>query len=307
MPITLPPINRRRFLKTATSIGVAACFPFSFIRGEETPPRDPDCFAFLSDTHIPGDRTTITNGVNPVDNFRAISKETIAFPDRPASIIVSGDCVHLQGKPEDYRTLIEELVPVRESGVAVHLVMGNHDERDVFLDACDWAQPRKEDRPVVEKQISVVESPKANWFLLDSLIRTNYTPGKFGTEMLDWLGRELDKRKDKPAILVAHHNLEIEDKEDSNGLIDSGAFWKTIIARPQVKAYVYGHTHVWKTQIRDGIHLVNVPATAWKFQQTEPTAWVCAKLRDDGMNLQLRSLDTEHRHHGQKLELNWRG
>lgn len=306
MPISLPPIDRRRFLKGLASIGAVASLPFSFLRAEETGKRDPDCFALLSDTHIPADRTTVTRDVNPVDNFRAITKEVISSPDLPAAMIVSGDCVHLHGKPEDYKTLIEELSPTREAGIAVHLVMGNHDERDAFLEACDWARPRKDDRPVPKKQVSVIESPKANWFLLDSLIRPNYTPGKFGTEMLEWLGKELDKRKDKPAVLVAHHNLENDDNEDSNGLVDSGAFWKTIIGRPQVKAYVYGHTHVWKTQVRKGVHLVNIPATAWKFLSSEPTAWVCAKLREDGMSLHLRSLHASHRHHGQRLELNWR-
>lgn len=304
MPIS---ITRRNFLQgTLLAVGAGS---FGAIRGFADEPlvvRDPDCFALLSDIHIPGDRTTVTRDVNPVDTFRTVYKEVLASPVRPQNLIVSGDCVHLYGKPEDYKTLMEEIAPVLESDVSVHFVMGNHDNRDVFLEACVWTKPRKSERPVENRQISVLETPKANWFLLDSLVRTNYTPGKMDSEQLEWLAKELDERNGKPAILVAHHNLVNDDDPETHGLQDSGAFWKTIKDRKQVKAYVYGHTHVWKTQIRDGVHLINVPATAWKFLGSEPTGWVLAKLSEKGISLELCSLDKTHKKHAQKLDLVWR-
>ena len=52
----------------------------------------------------------------------------------------------------------------------------------------------------------LVEGPRANWFLLDSLDEPNKTPGVLGDKQVAWLGQALDARANKPAILVAHHN-----------------------------------------------------------------------------------------------------
>jgi hypothetical protein len=47
--------------------------------------------------------------------------------------------------------------------------------------------------------VLVIESPKASWFLLDSLHATNVTPGELGAQQHDWLAHELDARSDKAA------------------------------------------------------------------------------------------------------------
>jgi hypothetical protein len=61
---------------------------------------------------------------------------------------------------------------------------------------------------VEKKRVAVVSLPRANLFLLDTLEKTNATPGYLGDQQLEWLTKALDEHKDKPAIIVGHHHLE---------------------------------------------------------------------------------------------------
>lgn len=157
---------------------------------------------------------------------------------------------------------------------------------------------------VADKHVSIIQSPRANWFLLDSLDVTNSTPGVLGEAQLQWLGKALDTQADKPALLVAHHH---PLSFGTSGLRDTEALYEVIVSRKHVKAFFFGHSHRWKIAEHEGIQLVNLPATAWLFGKTQPRGWVDAKLGDGGATLVLNSLDTKHPLHGETVELKWRG
>jgi Icc protein len=90
--------------------------------------------------------------------------------------------------------------------------------------------------------------------------------------------------------------------------LEDGAELMTLLRqRSHVKAYFWGHTHRWSvTQDESGLHLVNLPAVAYVFQQDQPNGWVHATMRKDGMRLELRCLDHAHAEHGQTFDLDWR-
>lgn len=303
-------ISRRHFLGTSFAVGAALCLSPSsraFAKDE----RSGDVWALVSDTHIPGDRNRELNGVKPVENLIKIREDILACPKKPQGAIVSGDCVFLEGLVTDYPTLLDEVQPMRDAGMSVHLLLGNHDNRVHLLNELAKRDGKTgNDRPAIpDNYCSILETPKANWFFLDSLQRTNDTPGLLGETQLKWLAGELDRRPDKPALLVAHHNPIFGLPEESlwNGhLRDSDEFWSVIAPRKQVKGYVYGHSHRWALDNKDGVHLINVPATAWKFDAKEPTAWVLAELKTDGIDLTPRSLDTAHPVHDKTFSLAWR-
>jgi 3',5'-cyclic AMP phosphodiesterase CpdA len=264
---------------------------------------DPDSWALLADIHIAEDRDKIARGMKMAANLERVGAELLALPTLPAAVLVNGDCAYLEGKSGDYHTLVDLLRPVRAGGMPVHLALGNHDHRERFWEAA--VAPKDDAAPAVSRHVSVIETPKANWFLLDSLQATNVTPGELGQAQRDWLAGALDARTNKPALIVAHHNLDPANPK-STGLTDSDALLNLLLPRRQVKAYIYGHTHRWQQTERDGLHLINLPPVAYPFRQEDPVGWVHCRLNAKGAALELRSLDEKHPAHGQIVELTWR-
>lgn len=300
MPIVVPPLNRRRFLGGALALGAAAAVG-RCAAGE--PMVDAARIAFLADTHIWEERTGTHRSVAPTAAFAEAIGQITALRPLPAWAILAGDCAFMEGKTEDYRAVAEELRPLAAAGVGAAIALGNHDHRENFWNRSPGAKP--EARGVPDKHAMVIETSKANLFLLDSLEKTNVTPGRLDQPQLEWLAKELDARKDKPAILVAHHDPQIGSLKIT-GLLDTQAFYDVIVPRKQVKAYVFGHTHRWNVRQHEGIHLINLPPTAWVFDSSQPRGWVDAHLSDGRISLRLNTLDGRHEKHDQKLDLDYR-
>lgn len=302
MPIHLPPISRRRFLAGALAVGAGAwSAPWAWA---DQPATDPHRFLLLSDLHIGSRRDQERHGVKPAKYLTDAVEQILAQKQPASGVIVSGDCAFLAGEKGDYHLLGELIEPLRKVGAAMHFALGNHDHRERF--AAAFPESRREtaaDAKAIEKFVSIVETPAANWFLLDSLQVTRQTAGEMGAAQLAWLAKSLDARPDKPALLVAHHN---PDTFLGRGLKDATAFWDVITPRKQVKAYIFGHTHGWLVDRRSDIHLVNVPTTAWTFSQNQPRGFVAAQLQPNGATLTLHTLDPKQPKHQEKVELKWR-
>src|SRR6185436_10191324 len=102
------------------------------------------------------------------DNLKKVCAELLAADSKAASIFVNGDCAYSTGEVDDYATFTGLLKPLREAGMPIHLTLGNHDRRDRFWDAIKaekdaGAEPGK---PVEDRYVSIVEAPRANWFIL---------------------------------------------------------------------------------------------------------------------------------------------
>ena len=300
MPIHLPPISRRAFLKGSLAAGASALSAPRLVAADRAAERE--TWALLADTHIAADRDASRGSTNMAGHLQHVAAKLIQRAMATAGVLIDGDCAFSEGLAGDYSTLLELLRPVRTAGLNVHLTLGNHDHRDRFWHAVP--ETKSPDRPIENRHVAVVESPLANWFLLDSLMETNVTPGKLGKAQIKWLARELDARAQKPAIIVGHHHP-IRQLQGS-GLTDSLALFDVLGPRRQVKAYIFGHTHHWRVSRWDDIHLVNLPPVAYPFVRSDPSGWVEMTLRGDGASLQLHSIDSEHRAHGEKVDLPWR-
>jgi hypothetical protein len=304
MPILLPPINRREFFIGGGALA-AGVLTVRWSAAAESH-ADPHRFALLSDSHVAANPREINRGVNMTDNFRRVVDEVLALDVKPAAAFLNGDCAYLHGLKDDYRQLAPLLDPIRKAGLPLHLGMGNHDDRAQFADVLTDYRP--EERPVEGRYVAVIPSERAKWFLLDSLKKTNETPGELGAAQVEWLGKALDAHKKKPAIVVCHHNPVTNPKDlvPPGGLLDTGALFEVLVPRKHVKALIFGHTHDWSiTQHRD-IHLINLPPTAYLFQKDRPNGWVLADLKDDGMKLTLSALDKHQADHGKAVDLKWR-
>jgi 3',5'-cyclic AMP phosphodiesterase CpdA len=300
MPVHLPPISRRDFLSAAVATGAGLLLPHHLWARAEA---DPDRWILLSDTHIPDQRDKELRDIRPAANFERARDEYLTAAANAAGLIVSGDLAIHEGLPGDYQLLAELVRPIREAGIPLHLALGNHDHRGNFYDAFPDARPAKEP-PVPDKHVSIVQTRHANWFVLDSLVKTLYTPGRLGEVQLQWLARALDAAADRPALIVAHHNP--TNATENNPLEDTAALLDVLLPRPQVKAFFFGHSHRWEFAQRDGLHLINLPTLVWVFDGKSPQGWVDARLRADGMDLELHGLDRSHAAHGKITPFPWR-
>lgn len=303
MPLYLPPVSRRRFL--AGSLGAASVLAWGdrLVADDAPAKADPHRFALLSDTHIAADRTAVLRKVVMAENLAKVVTELQGLSPRPAFATINGDLALTKGLDGDYATLLALIAPLRTAGIPLHLNLGNHDDRDHFRAAL----PERDrlDSPVEGKLAYVVESPRANWFVLDSLEETNEVPGTVGEAQRQWLAGALDARKDKPALVMVHHNPDREDPT-RGGLTDTFPFLDLLASRKQVKVLFYGHTHAWLVREDGGIHLVNQPPVAYVFQEGAPSGWVDCHVSETGATIELRCLDPNHKQHGEKHELKWR-
>jgi len=299
MPIHLRPFSRRKFLaRSLVACAGLALKPLTFAAARRT---DADSWALLSDIHVAADRGLIARGINMTDHFRQTSEEVLALAKRPSGVFINGDCAYNSGEKGDYSLVAELLAPIRKDGIAVHLALGNHDNRDRFWEGFENTAKR----PIADKQTAFLKSSNLNWFVLDSLEKTLSTPGLLGQEQLDWLAKTLDGNQGKPAVIMIHHNPGVD--KNISGLKDTEAFFNIIRPRKQVKAYIFGHTHDWKVESDpSGIHLVNLPPVAYIFKEGNPSGWVHATAGRTNMRLELRCLDTKHPAHGQIHDLEWR-
>jgi Icc protein len=301
MPIHLPPLSRRNFLERSLLAGAGLALAPELFAAPRRP--DANAWAFFADTHIAAEAAKIERGTNMTEHLTAVSREVLGLARRPAGVFVVGDCAFNQGEPGDYEQFNGLLQPLRAGGLPLHLALGNHDQREHFWAALPPGDTAK--RPIADKQAAWLKTPSVNWFILDSLETTLTTPGSLGAAQLNWLAHSLDANQRKPAVVLIHHNPGMG--ENVSGLKDTEALLEVIRPRRQVKAWIFGHTHVWRIQTDpSGIHLVNLPPVAYIFHPGDPAGWVHATTRRNGMKVELRCLNPAHKNHGQIVDLKWR-
>src|SRR3954467_12499649 len=198
MPLYLPPLSRRKFLarsiRASAALGLLpAC---TTVHGHG----NPQSIALLSDIHISADPSRVARAINMTDHLKAVTAEVTSLPQRPGTVFINGDLAFDQGESADYEALLGLLGPLREAGMPLHLNLGNHDNREHFWTVLNrWKTvPAK----LPGRQGAIVRRDDANWFLLDSLIKTKTTPGRLGDAQRAWIARALDATAGKPAIVM---------------------------------------------------------------------------------------------------------
>lgn len=262
---------------------------------------DDGLIAVLNDTHI-GAQQSPTAAIQM--NLGKTIDWLLALPKRPAAVVINGDLALKDGQRGDYERFATLIAPLQRAGVPLHLTMGNHDDRAVFVDVL------KEDASAVNsKHLSLVELPGVNLFLLDSLKATMITQGLLGEEQLVWLTKLLDQHADKPALLFAHHNPRLggDPIHFPGGLEDSEKLWQILAARKHVKAYLHGHIHHRDFYQHEDIHILNTPATSYVAdKKTSTTGWTMLRLMPGGAEATTHTHQPDHAWNGLKVELKWR-
>tara|TARA_R110002096_G_scaffold4493_17_gene20931 strand:- start:3129 stop:4043 length:915 start_codon:yes stop_codon:yes gene_type:complete len=304
MPFHLDNLSRRRFFQGTSALLLTPAARASSPDASET-------WALLADTHIAADAKHEARGANMAGNLAKVVEQVVAEKDTLSGVVIDGDCAYNNGQPGDYETLFGILEPLREAGLPIHLTLGNHDDRDVLSKTLTQVS----DSPVDGKHCTIIETPAVNLVLLDSLRFVNKVEGEIGAEQISWIAAHLDRNPGKPSLLVGHHYPQPVTKSSApdekppriTGLIDTEDLLQTLAPRKAAKAYVYGHSHRWETSTgKDGIHHVNLPPTAYVFDDSRPNGWVRATFSTTGGHFELVALNPDHPQHGEKRSLEWR-
>jgi 3',5'-cyclic AMP phosphodiesterase CpdA len=281
---TIPELSRRSFALALTgAIAARAAGPEAR-------------WALMSDTHIPADAANEYRGFRPVENLKKVAPQVAAW--KPEGAMVCGDLARLEGLPGDYAALKQLLAPVMNAA-PVAMALGNHDHRDNFL-AGFGAQ--KGAQTLKARHVVSIDAGPVRVVVLDSLVAPNSTPGFLGKAQRQWLAEHLDAVDGKPVLVCVHHTLDDND----GALLDAPRLFDVVRTRRKVKAIFYGHSHEYKYETLDGIHLVNLPAIGYNFRDTEPVGWVEALFRADGASLTLRAFGGNMAANGKTTELKWR-
>lgn len=291
-------MNRRDFIKTGlAALGTVAALNAGCAPGLKRTQYQESRWALLSDTHVPEDVNNNYRGFYPFQNLqKAVPGIISALPD---GVAITGDLARLTGQSGDYANLKKLLEPIAEKR-PVFMALGNHDNRDNFVKVFDNVPGEKQ--PVQGKHIVVANKPPARLIILDSLLYVNQVPGLLGKAQRQWLQNYLAECDDTPTILCFHHSLEDGDGD----LLDLPRLLSAIKPIRKVKAIVYGHSHVYQFTQYEGIHLINLPAVGYNFNDTDPVGWVEAGLTAKGGDFKLHAIAGNTASDQSVTKLKWR-
>lgn len=290
------PVDRKTFLiATARIAGVAALSQIvgSALAIDET--EQVAHLAMLSDTHIPADPSNEYRGFRPVDNLRQIVPQVVAA--NPQAVMINGDAARLQGFREDYVSLKELLQPIARQS-PIYIGLGNHDDRKNFFSVFPDASSAD---GVDGKHVTVVDRGPVRFIVLDSLLYVDKVAGLLGKAQRTWLTDFLDRSDDRPHVLLVHHTLGDGDGD----LLDVDRLFEIIGRHHKVKAIFYGHSHRYSQDRRDHIHLINLPAIGYNFDDSQPVGWVDAHFTMEGVTMELHAIAGNRAGDGKTIALQW--
>lgn len=289
--------NRRKFIQNlAGSAGTIATIGIFQPLSSQAKNKSLN-LALISDTHIPEDVDNNYRGFYPYNNLKTAAVQ-VAESGLEGTII-TGDLARLTGEPGDYSNLKSLLQPITEK-MPIAMALGNHDQREHFLAAFTTTAGQRQ--ALENKYVVVMDHPDIQLIILDSLLSTNLVSGLIGKLQREWLTTYLEANKDKPILLFFHHSLGDRDSD----LLDVDKLFKIIEPHNQVKAIFYGHSHVYRYDIRNDIHLINLPALGYNFNDKEPIGWVEASLDKKGGKFTLHAIGGNKSEDEMKKELIWR-
>jgi Icc protein len=260
---------------------------------EQTPAR----WAFLSDLHIAEDVGNNYRGFYPHKNLETIVPQVVSYA--PDAVAITGDLARLTGQVGDYQNLKKLLAPLREKA-PVYVSLGNHDNRDNFLQVFDALPDTRQ--TIAGKYVVVAEKPPVRVIMLDSLFSTDKVPGLLGKAQRQWLADYLGRADTTPTVLCFHHAL-----TDSDGdLLDLPRLYDIIVPISKVKAVIYGHSHAYGFSEYKGIHQINLPATGYTFSDQDPMGWVEVKWTARGGDFTLHATAGNRDKDGAVTKLAWR-
>lgn len=235
-------MNRRDFFRVVALSAFTAQFgKVNRLLADDSIPIDPNIVAIFSDAHLKNPET-----IQSVVRFNQCVDQIIAMNPRPAQLLIYGDIAWDSGQIDDYELFKRLIEPVEKAGVAWEVAMGNHDRlpnfRKVFPERFEKTQP------VENRYVHVVETPKADFILLDSYLE-GQVRGAISAEQKEWLAETVKAYEAKPFFVGCHHPLK------ETGLAE------LLKSCPKFAAFLHGHHHYYRSPIQEEIQTICFPST----------------------------------------------
>jgi 3',5'-cyclic-AMP phosphodiesterase len=198
----------------------------------------------LSDLHIvPVGETSL--GLNTTERLEQGIAAIQARHGDADLVLIAGDLADL-GDRDSYVRLKDTLADLT---VPVHITIGNHDDRPVFLDV--FGANLAAETGFIDQ---VIDIKGYRIILLDSAIEHGRHDGRLEAEQLDWLGDRLDEAADKPVIVILHHHANpLHTAVDEIMLQNGAAFADVLSSHGDVRQVIAGHVHYTSTAIWRGL------------------------------------------------------
>ena len=189
----------------------------------------------LTDTHlVPSGRRL--HGLDPKERLATCVAHVAAHHADAELCIHTGDVADA-GHPDAYEAVREVLA---ELPMPVHLVPGNHDDRDAFVAAFPGA-PRDEHGFVQQ----AIRLEIGHVLLLDTLEPARGHGGDYCPRRLGWLEARLEEAGDGPVYVFMHHppfDIGIPAL-DEIALADPRPFEDAVTSTGNVRHIFFGHAH----------------------------------------------------------------
>ncbi|MFV2053072.1 metallophosphoesterase [Aliiroseovarius sp. YM-037] len=179
-------------------------------------------------------------GLDPLERFQTGLRHALGHHPDAERLIVMGDLVHF-GSRKEYERLAGAL---RDVPIPVHLMVGNHDRREAFLEVFP-------DTPVTGSGHvqTVIDVAGTRLILLDTLDGPPYPDGhhagRLCPDRLAWFDTAIAEAGGRKLMVFMHHPpFSVGfDGMDSIRLDDSDAFIARLRNMPNVTHIFAGHVH----------------------------------------------------------------
>ncbi len=173
-------------------------------------------------------------GLDPAARFQAAIDHIATHNADAESMVITGDLTHW-GEPEAFGFLRDG---IQRLPFPVHLVIGNHDDRETFQTA--FPDVAGDENGFVQY---AVDTEIGHFLCLDTVLEGTHG-GWYCQNRLDWLTRQL-ARADGPVYLFMHHppfpvHL---PRMDRISIAQADAVGDAILSSGKVQHIFFGHVH----------------------------------------------------------------
>jgi len=242
---TWAPAARKADSKGNISSGTLSPVAKTFVK----PDRDEHLVVFLAAPHVAAEGSAGETMHGNLQRFKSFCDRILAMKPRPAAVIIAGDLASSQGDRKDYEAAKPILSQFDAAGIPWRVCFGDTDRRETFFEVFPQFKPQAS--PVPGRRVEVLELPRADFVLLDTL-QEGTSRGTLDDAQRAWLKQQLDKyhQSGKRFFVVAHHPMNELDLAPLFEQASSCVGW------------ISGHEHRWKQDTKSVPRRFSLQSTA---------------------------------------------